>query len=363
MGKAGQLSFPFLIAQGFVPGNAVVSDEMVKIAERMMTEAHANKWDINTPVDFTVADKVTFEKLSRGERFVFPPPLQNVKKDELTPDQVICDIGTVTRWSWSDSFGPVRTIFWHGPLGVGEVEPFAAGTREVARALIDTMSPRFQRSIVSGDSLSSAIQTFDLPFERIRHLTTGGESVLQVLAGNPLPAVAALDNGFDLIAPTQRRPRKMLLAVDGSEHSVEAARRIGRLVNAEGAEIRLLYVQKPQPFVTEETWVDPEEKRQREIERRFEAERVFATVNAALARQGLISHRQMAVEGDPASKILELADEVGVDLIAMGSHGKSGVLSLLMGSVSRKVIDHAKRPVLIVRMPDREMVKAGLIEA
>jgi nucleotide-binding universal stress UspA family protein len=104
-------------------------------------------------------------------------------------------------------------------------------------------------------------------------------------------------------------------------------------------------------------------KRQREIEREFEAERVFASAGAALARQGLIAHQQLAVEGNPAEEILKFAEEVRADLIAMGSHGKTGALRFLMGSVSRKVLDHAKCPVLIVRLPDTEMVKAGLIEA
>jgi phosphoglycerate kinase len=359
----GALSFTFLKANGEEIGAAPVYEAFIPLVKDCLRKAEHENVEIILPQDFIVvrADEFKAFKESGGRMSV--PESRIALEREILPSELPVDIGPQTGRRLEELIEGARTIFWNGPLGVWEVEPFAAGTCEVARALIDTMSPRFQRSIVSGDSLSSAIQTFDLPFEQIRHLTTGGESALQVLAGNPLPAVAALDNEFDLIAPTQRRPRKMLLAVDGSEHSVEAARRIGRLVNAEGAEIRLLYVQKPQPFVTEETWVDPEEKRQREIERRFEAERVFATVNAALARQGLISHRQMAVEGDPASKILELADEIGVDLIAMGSHGKSGVLSLLMGSVSRKVIDHAKRPVLIVRLPDREMVKAGLIEA
>ena len=88
----------------------------------------------------------------------------------------------------------------------------------------------------------------------------------------------------------------------------------------------------------------------------------FSATNAALAGQGLTSHRQLIVAGSPADEILRVADEMGADLIAMGSHGRTGVLRLLMGSVSRKVLDQARCPVLIVRIPDEEMAKAGLIE-
>jgi nucleotide-binding universal stress UspA family protein len=93
----------------------------------------------------------------------------------------------------------------------------------------------------------------------------------------------------------------------------------------------------------------------------IEAQQVFTATDAALATQGLTSHRQLLVEGDPADEILRLADEMGADLIAMGSHGRTGVLRVLMGSVSRKVLDHAKCPVLIVRIPDVEMAKAGML--
>jgi nucleotide-binding universal stress UspA family protein len=136
-----------------------------------------------------------------------------------------------------------------------------------------------------------------------------------------------------------------LIAVDGSNHSLEAARKLGSLVNAQDAHISLLYVTG----------------RESEIEQQLTASRVFSDTNAALAEQGLTSHYQLTVEGDPADEILKFADANRVDLIAIGSHGLAGVLRLVMGSVSRKVLDQAKCPILIVRIPDEEMVKAGLL--
>jgi len=196
-----------------------------------------------------------------------------------------------------------------------------------------------------------------LPFEQMRHLTTGGDSVLQLVAGKPLPAVAALDNEVDLIAPVKKHPNKILLAVDGSAPSLEAARKIGGLVDTEGAEINLLYVQKPAEVGSEKKPMDAESKRRRELERRLDAERVVAAANGPLARQGLVSRRQIVVEGDPASEILKFADEMGVELIAMGSHGRTGVLGFFLGSVSRKVLDHARCPVMIARVPDQQQTE------
>ena len=168
---------------------------------------------------------------------------------------------------------------------------------------------------------------------------------------------------MELIAPERGHRHQALLAVDGSEHSLETARRLSWMLQEENTEIILLYVQKLPVFSTEDTWEDPETKRQRNLKGRIEAERIFASVNAVLARGGLTSHLQLMLEGHPPEQILKYAEEAGVDLIAMGSHGLSGVLSALMGSVSRKVLDHAKCPVLIVRLPEAEYAREGFLEA
>ncbi|HYJ13844.1 MAG TPA: phosphoglycerate kinase, partial [Candidatus Limnocylindria bacterium] len=242
-------------------------------------------------------------------------------------------------------------FFWHGPLGIWEIEPFAAGTRAVAQALAEETPERRHRSVVCGDSLARALRSFDLPFERIRHLSSGGASALAMLAGKPLPAVAALDNEVDLLAPVEKRPGKILLAVDGSAPSIEAARKLSTLVAAEGAEIALVYVQKPAERDGKIPLMDSATQRRREFERRLEAERVMAAGQAPLARQGLVVHHQIIASGDPADEILKVADELGVHLIAMGSHGRSGILGIFLGSVSREVLDRARCPVLIVRPP------------
>ena len=348
----GELCFTFLRAQGREIGAASVDDGLVPLAEDFLSKAK-KKVEIILPEDFIVVHVGVFKAFERTGR---RPPLPEWKEalaDEITPSDLPVDIGPRTVKRIQQLIDGAHTFFWNGPLGIWEIAPFATGTREVARALLERASQRLQRSIVCGDSLARAIRSFDLPFEQIRHLSTGGHSALQLLAGNPLPAVAALDDEADLIAPVERRPHKILLAVDGSEPSLEAARKIGGLVDAEGAEIILLYVQKPAEVGVEYVFMDAETKRRHEMERRLEAERVVATANAPLVRQGLVAHRQIVVTGDPASEILKLADEMAVDLIAMGAHGRTGVLRVFVGSVSRTVLDHARCPVLIARVPDQ----------
>jgi nucleotide-binding universal stress UspA family protein len=124
-------------------------------------------------------------------------------------------------------------------------------------------------------------------------------------------------------------------------------------VDAKHALISLLYVQQPGALPSEPTWSEADRRGQHEIKQRLEAERIFAAINAALAKHGLTSHGQCLVEGDPAEEILKLATETSADLIAMGAHRRSSIQRFFLGSVSRQVLDRSTCPVLIVRMQAR----------
>jgi nucleotide-binding universal stress UspA family protein len=341
----GALSFKFLKAKGREIGAARVSEGLQPLVVDFLRKAE-KKVDIVLPQDFIVVKADEFRAYEEGGRTGTVPASRRVLDTQILPSDLPVDIGPWTVDRIKVLFDGAGTIFWNGPLGMWEVEPFGAGTRDVAKLIAERVSPRHQRSILCGDSLSHAIHSFDLSAQRIDHLTAGGESALQMLAGNPLAAVAALDDEVDLVARIEPRPQRILLPVDGSEHSLEAARKLGQLLNVQAAQLSLLYV------------AEGSEKAARKIE----AQQIFSATNAALAGQGLTSHHQLVVEGDPADEILRIADEMGANLIAMGSHGRTGVLRLLMGSVSRKVLDQARCPVLVVRIPDREMAKAGLLE-
>lgn len=363
----GALSFTFLKAKGYEVGAAPVDEAFLPLVHELLDRA-GGRVEIILPEDFVVVDAHAFRAFRESGGREPIPDGRVVLDKEIGSSDLPVDIGPMTLNRIGELFDGARTILWNGPLGLWEIEPFAAGTRQVAELIAERVRPRWQRSIICGDSLARAIRHFELPVERLRHLTTGGQSALQVLAGRPLPGVVALDRAMDRGEAAvgakyaqSRTPQRILLPVDGSAHSLEVARRLGRLVNTDGAEIVLLYVRRPPAFMAEGTWDDPEAQRRRRLEHQREAERIFAAVNAALAEQGLISHGQFMVEGDPADQILRFAEEIGATLIAMGSHGRTGVLRFLMGSVSRKVLDHATCPVLIVRLPDAELVRAGLL--
>jgi nucleotide-binding universal stress UspA family protein len=185
------------------------------------------------------------------------------------------------------------------------------------------------------------------------HLSTGGAAALQWLAGKPLPAVEALSREIDLIAPVERHPHKVLLPVDGSKPSLEGPRKLATLVDADNAEITLLYVQTEAEIGAEIPLMDEEHKRRRELWRRVDGERVVAGAMAELARQGLLAQRQIVIEGDDAAAtIVKFADELGAELIAMGSRGRTGLIGYFIGSVARKVLEQARCAVLVARAVD-----------
>jgi len=364
----GALCFTFLKAQGYEVGRSPVDSAFLKLAEDFLARAEqalGSRGEIYPtglvfPSDFIVVEAEALEHAHGDPEKIAALPRQVVIASEIPAYAVAVDIGPMTVAHLVELFDWARTVFWNGPLGRWEFAPFAGGTRALAEYVTERVPAEKKDIIVCGDNLVQAIRQFDLPVERIRHLSTGGESALKYLAGMPLPAVVALSESEQ--PERVEQPRRILIPVDGSPNARLAVKRVSPLLEAERAEITLLYV-APLPRIERSAYVSPEREAEWRSLHQLEAERIFADANAELARYGLTSHRQLMVMGDPAEEILKLADQIGADLIVLGARGRSGIFRFLMGSVSRKVLDHAKCPVLLVRVPDEELVKAGMMES
>jgi phosphoglycerate kinase len=98
------------------------------------------------------------------------------------------DIGPQTADLFAGRLSGASTIFWNGPMGVFELEPFAAGTLEVARAVADSDAV----SIVGGGDSVAAVNAAGVA-DRITHVSTGGGAALELIEGRPLPGVQALE--------------------------------------------------------------------------------------------------------------------------------------------------------------------------
>jgi phosphoglycerate kinase len=98
------------------------------------------------------------------------------------------DIGPKTAKRYADVIAGAGTVFWNGPMGAFEVEPFAAGTRAVAEAVASAEG----LTVVGGGDSAAALAQFGLE-HAIDHLSTGGGVTLQLVEGATLPGVQALE--------------------------------------------------------------------------------------------------------------------------------------------------------------------------
>ncbi len=137
--------------------------------------------------------------------------------------------------------------------------------------------------------------------------------------------------------------KNILLAVDGSEHALRAARVAGELARTLGASLRVITAFDPVPAYLGEPMLQ-----QAMAERIAKAEEVLGTAREAVGEiPGEL--KTEVLEGPPAEAILEVERTRHNDLIVMGTRGRGRLTGLLLGSQSQKVVAHANCPVLLVR--------------
>jgi phosphoglycerate kinase len=175
----GGMANTFFKAQGLEVGRSLVEDEMIETAREVLAAAGARGVAIELPTDVVVTDAVDG-----------PHTIDVVSSTEIPADRMVVDIGPETQRRYATALSEARTVFWNGPMGVFEVDDFAAGTLGVARALAASSA----YSVVGGGESVMAIRRAGVADE-IDHVSTGGGASLQFLTGEELPALTALENG------------------------------------------------------------------------------------------------------------------------------------------------------------------------
>jgi nucleotide-binding universal stress UspA family protein len=138
--------------------------------------------------------------------------------------------------------------------------------------------------------------------------------------------------------------QKILVAHDGSKSSDKALKKAVELASSLNASLTVLSV-VPELYLTELS--DSDRSRIIEALSRETAE-AMERIRKSLSGKSL-EVKTLIRQGDPAEKILETAQKMKVDLVVTGSHGRHGTKKFLLGSVSAKVVDYSKSPVLIVK--------------
>ncbi|MCY3841687.1 MAG: phosphoglycerate kinase [Gammaproteobacteria bacterium] len=177
----GGIANTFLLASGSQIGASLAEADQVDVARRIMTRI-----EVPMPVDVMTATAIDA---------VLPGRLR--LRDEVGSDEMVLDIGPETARRLADQVAKAGTVLFNGPLGVFELDQFGEGTRVLAEAIASADA----YSVAGGGDTLAAIEKYGVG-EGISYQSTGGGAFLEYLAGETLPAVAALERR--IVAPHRK---------------------------------------------------------------------------------------------------------------------------------------------------------------
>ena len=169
----GAMCFPFFAAQRHSIGDSLCEEEGIPHAERALAEGGGK---LRLPSD-----------LVAGREFAADTETRDIDGVDVPDGWMGLDIGARSADAYAEVIASAGTVFWNGPMGAFELEPFAAGTRRVAEAVAEAAGT----TVVGGGDSAAALADFGLA-DRVDHLSTGGGASLELLEGKALPGVEAL---------------------------------------------------------------------------------------------------------------------------------------------------------------------------
>jgi phosphoglycerate kinase len=174
----GGMSYTFIKALGYEVGTSLLEESMLEEAKKIMDMAKEKNVDFILPDDFIVA--------SEGKEGV---PVQVVAWNQMPANMGGFDIGPKTIEKFGQAIMKAKTIFWNGPVGLFEVEPFSTGTVEMAKKVAQSGAV----TVVGGGDTIAAINQAGVA-DAITHISTGGGASLEFVEGRKLPGVEVLQN-------------------------------------------------------------------------------------------------------------------------------------------------------------------------
>lgn len=178
----GGMCFTFLAALGHDVGDSLLEADQLDTVRGFIERARQGGVDLVLPVDFVAA---------RG--FSADAEHRTVDADGLSAGWMGLDIGPKSADLFASKLSDAKTVVWNGPMGVFEMDPYAAGTREVAEAITRVEG----MTVVGGGDSAAAVRLLGIPDSGFSHISTGGGASLEFLEGATLPGLAVLDEPFE----------------------------------------------------------------------------------------------------------------------------------------------------------------------
>jgi phosphoglycerate kinase len=169
----GAMCFPFFKAQGHEVGASLCEEEGLEPARRVLATSGEK---LRLPTD-----------LVAGRAFAADTEVRELDGVDVPEGWMGLDVGRRSAAGYAEVIRDAGTVFWNGPMGAFELEPFAAGTRTVAEAVAECDAV----TVVGGGDSAAALAQFGLA-DRVTHLSTGGGASLELIEGKALPGVEAL---------------------------------------------------------------------------------------------------------------------------------------------------------------------------
>jgi phosphoglycerate kinase len=173
----GAMAYTFLKARGLPVGKSLVEEDLLEAARDVERRVAERGLRFELPVDHVVAAAIDASS---------PAETLDIASQAIG-DRMGLDIGPKTIAKYREVLAGAKTVTWNGPMGVFEIDAFARGTIEIAKAVAAIEGT----TIIGGGDSVAAINAAKVA-DKMTHISTGGGASLEFLGGAELPGVAAL---------------------------------------------------------------------------------------------------------------------------------------------------------------------------
>ena len=178
----GGMVFTFLAALGHKVGSSLLEVDQIETVRGYLKRAEELGVEVVLPTDIVVASKFG------ADAEVAITKASEIEETPFGASGLGLDIGPDSALAFAEVIRQAKTVFWNGPMGVFEIEAFANGTKQVAKALSEVQG----LSVVGGGDSAAAVRILGFEDSAFSHISTGGGASLEFLEGKTMPGLEVL---------------------------------------------------------------------------------------------------------------------------------------------------------------------------